>query len=353
MTAAGSTRTSSSSNPGSQPNSIAVDAGHVYWVNSAAGSIGRANIDGSGADNGFITGLKEPNGIAVNGTSIFWSTTPGPIGRANLNGSSVNKTLIPNDGEPCGLAVDSGHIWWASDRLAESTIGRAGLDGNFIQYEFAAIGTAFPCGIAVNSANVYWSDFGFFAGGSLIGRVDVATGKAVDQSFIAGGSAPCGIALDTSSHLYWANAGTDTIARANSDGTGVDQNFIATGGNQICGVAVDNLSSPPPVPPSAGVSTGGTGGGGGSGGDSTPPTTTITMGPGNKLAQHKAKFAFRSNEPNAHFTCKLEKAKPKPCTSPKTYKALKPGRHTFKVWAIDPAGNKATNPAKRTFKVPA
>ena len=333
---------------GNQPVAVAVDAGHIYWVNSGSESIGRADIDGSGVDNSFITGIKEPNGLAVNATSIFWSTTVGPIGRADINGTNVNKSFITKASLPCGLAVDSGHLWWVDDRLSESSIGRAGLDGSFVQPNFAEIGTAFPCGLVVNSANVYWSDVSLFAAGSLIGRVDVATGKAVDQSFIAGGSAPCGIALDTESHLFWANAGTDTIARANSDGTAVNQNFIATGGNQICGVAVDNLSPPSPLP------VGGSGGGGGGGSpDTIPPTTRITAGPGRKLAQGKARFSFRSNEARSHFQCKLDKGKPKPCPSPKTYKSLKSGTHTFKVWAIDAAGNKATQPAKRRFKVPA
>lgn len=338
-----------------RPGAVAVDVSHIYWASPDTEAIGRANIDGSGVDNSFVTGIKELNGIAVNATSIFWSTTAGPIGRASINGSGVNKSFITKAQEPCGLAVDSGHIWWADDRLTESTIGRASLDGSFVQPNFAEIGTAFPCGLVVNSANVYWSDLGFFAGGSSIGRVDTATGKAVDQSFIAGGSAPCGIALDTSSHLYWANAGTDTIARANSDGTAVDQNFIATGGNQICGVAVDNLTPPPP-PPIGGAGTSGGGGGGGSGGgsvDTTPPTTKINRGPGKKLAQGKAKFSFSSSEPSSTFTCKLDKSKPKPCASPKSYKALKPGRHTFKVWATDAAGNRAATPATRRFQVPA
>ena len=337
---------------GELPFAVAVDSSHIYWAEEGGNSIGRANIDGTGVNHSFITGITEPDSVAVNGSFIYWSTIPGPIGRANLDGSNVNKSFITKAIEPCGVALDAGHIYWADEVIGESRIGRASLDGSLADPEWAKIGNSFPCGIAVNSASVYWADFSI-GGGSMIGRVDTASGKNVDQSFIAGGSGPCGVTLDTSSHLYWANAGTSTIARANSDGTAVNQNFIATDGNQICGVAVDDLSPPPLPPPSGGGSSGGGAGGGGSAPDTTPPTTTITKGPGNKLAQGKAKFAFRANEPNSTFTCKLDKQKPKPCVSPKTYRGLKPGRHTFKVWATDAAGNKATTPAKRTFKVPA
>jgi hypothetical protein len=65
-----------------------------------------------------------------------------------------------------------------------------------------------------------------------------------------------------------------------------------------------------------------------------------------------AKFKFRSSEPLSTFLCKLDRRKAKRCKSPRTYKRLKPGRHVFRVWAIDAAGNKDPTPAKRRFRVP-
>jgi len=107
--------------------------------------------------------------------------------------------------------------------------------------------------------------------------------------------------------------------------------------------------------PEAGGGGGGAGGSGGSGAgkDATPPQTTIAKGPGSKLAQGKAKFSFRSSEAASTFTCKLDQRKPRPCRPPKSYTGLKPGRHAFKVWATDKAGNKDPTPAKGRFKVPA
>jgi streptogramin lyase len=323
---------------GELPFAVAVDSAHVYWVNQKSNSIGRANIDGSGVNNSFITGIAEPDGIAVNGSWIFWSTIPGPIGRANLDGSEPKPKLITAASEPCGLALDSGHVYWANDSIAPAHIGRAGLDGSFPQPEYVSV-EAFPCGVAVNSANVYWADTGFFGGGSKIGRADVATGKSVDPNFIAGASTPCGVALDNSSHLYWANVETGTIGRANSDGTAVNQSFVATGANQPCGVAVDSLASQPPINPTPTP-------------DVTPPQTTIIKGPGGKLGEGVAKFRFRSSEAGSHFACRLDRGKTRGCKSPRTYRGLKPGRHLFRVWATDATGNKDPTPAKRRFKVP-
>jgi hypothetical protein len=87
----------------------------------------------------------------------------------------------------------------------------------------------------------------------------------------------------------------------------------------------------------------------GGGGDPTqhPPTTSppppsmpvapkvkITSGPKKSGTATAARFKFRA-EPSAgaKFECKLDGAKWARCGSPKTYKKLKPARHTFRVRA--------------------
>ena len=50
-------------------------------------------------------------------------------------------------------------------------------------------------------------------------------------------------------------------------------------------------------------------------------------------------------------SCKLDKRKFKPCTSPKTYKQLKPGKHVFRVKARDRAGNVDKTPTVKRFKI--
>jgi hypothetical protein len=47
---------------------VAVDAGHVYWTHSVPimSTIGRANLDGTGVNQSFVTGASFPIGVAVN-----------------------------------------------------------------------------------------------------------------------------------------------------------------------------------------------------------------------------------------------------------------------------------------------
>jgi hypothetical protein len=91
--------------------------------------------------------------------------------------------------------------------------------------------------VARADAFVYWAS----ASTNSIGRANL-DGTGVNPSFITGANDPTGVAVDAA-HVYWANTGAapafDTrIGRANIDGTGADQGFISTT-SQPTGVAVD------------------------------------------------------------------------------------------------------------------
>lgn len=81
--------------------------------------------------------------------------------------------------------------------------------------------------------------------------------------------------------------------------------------------------------------------------DTTAPETTISK---RYLAVGTAKFWFGSNE-GASFLCRLDKGDFKSCSSPRSYKHLKAGKHTFKVKAVDAAGNVDQSPAIARFQL--
>ncbi|HEX3737922.1 MAG TPA: hypothetical protein VHV53_10300, partial [Solirubrobacterales bacterium] len=82
------------------------------------------------------------------------------------------------------------------------------------------------------SAYVYWGNLG----SGTIARANL-DGSGVDQSFIGGAGALNGVAVDAQ-HLYWAGAGSGTIGRADLDGQNVDQDFISIP-SYLAAVAVD------------------------------------------------------------------------------------------------------------------
>ena len=88
-------------------------------------------------------------------------------------------------------------------------------------------------------------------------------------------------------------------------------------------------------------------------GDTRPPDTKITKKPKRRVAAGKrAKFRFVvRGDVHATFECKLRKKKSfAPCSSPLRTKRLRPGKHVFRVRAIDRAGNVDPTPAKRRFR---
>ena len=52
------------------PCGVAVDGGHIYWPNSINGTIGRANLDGTGVNQGFVGGASRPCGVAIDADPI-------------------------------------------------------------------------------------------------------------------------------------------------------------------------------------------------------------------------------------------------------------------------------------------
>jgi virginiamycin B lyase len=219
------------------PCDVAVDATHIYWTNLRTETIGRANLDGSSVDENFVTGAHQPCGIAVDGNHIYWTNdvSSGSVGRANLNGTAPNQNFIPGVTSPAAVAVDAAHVYWTVN-VPSGAIGRANLDGTSPDESFIP-GITSPYQMAVDADHVYWTNDNTPA---TIGRANLDGTGTPNQSFMTGfpdGSA-YGIAVD-GQHLYWSE-GSDTIGRANLDGSSRDPSFI-TGGQGVTGIAIDSL----------------------------------------------------------------------------------------------------------------
>lgn len=86
------------------------------------------------------------------------------------------------------------------------------------------------------------------------------------------------------------------------------------------------------------------------GGDRQPPQTRILRGPARVGFERQAKFRFASSESQSTFQCKLDKKKWRGCANP-FKRTVKPGKHVFKVRAIDRFGNVDPTPARFGWRV--
>jgi hypothetical protein len=266
------------------PGGVAVDAAHVYWTYFDTDAIGRANLDGTGANPSFIAAPTSPGSqVAVDGAHIYWvskysdaaqgppflgSPGTGAIGRANLDGTGVDPTFISGITLPAGgLAVDGSHLYWTSYLNAglslsagpfPGAIGRANLDGTGVQENFISANPT-AAGVAVDEARVWWINSAPKGTGPTPGAASILV-DGLERANLDGTGAEfviepsdafffgSAIAVNDA-HVYWS--GFDSIGRSNLDGSAVDQCFI-TGPDARGGVAVDALGPPPssdPGPP--------------------------------------------------------------------------------------------------------
>jgi hypothetical protein len=209
----------------------------VYWANEPSGSIGRAKINGSAANDNFITGLDLPEAVAVDSKFVYWAEggTPDRIGRANLDGTGVNRNFITSGvSSPLGIAVTANSgIYWLN-RVAGNPVGHANIDGSTPVGDLFQTGSIDPCGLGADQSFVYWLNT---SGDLRIGRAALS-GAGPDPNFITIANAGCGVTADPT-FLYWdAN---DSIGRAPVGGGSSDAAFIpAAAAGAPCGVAVNS-----------------------------------------------------------------------------------------------------------------
>lgn len=146
--------------------------------------------------------------------------------------------------------------------------------------------------------------------------------------------------------------GSIAIDRGNSFGSTIDQRGLprpsdfpdvsnAEGGDGS-DIGAFELQVPPPVPTPVRVQE--------LPGDTTPPNTRIVKGPARIGYGREAKFRFASTEAQSTFQCKLDKKRWRGCRNP--YKrTVKPGKHLFKVRAIDRFGNVDPTSARFGWRV--
>ena len=245
---------------------------YVFWAsNNSANPIGRANLDGSEANQNFLPASPYfAPAVAVDGSHVYWTDGTQTIERANLDGTEVISNFVPGATAVRGLTVAGSFIYWSSG----TCVGRANLNGSGAENCFTGDGEG-TNQVAVGGNRIYWTNrnFGYISSSDMQGE-DVeeefyegesGNGLAAAQDgiyFTNGkhgitfmsysgkeiieGIAPThggyGLAV-SGNYLYWA---AGSIGRVNLQKGELDEEFIKPA-SPAYDVAVEPSTGPPPT----------------------------------------------------------------------------------------------------------
>ena len=356
------------------PNRAATDAsGNVYVTDSGNGRIQEFNSTGTyqsqfgalGSGNGQFLPLSAL-GIAVDsaGNSYVVDKLGSRVEKFNSSGTFVTAWggTGTNNGQfatPSGIATDgSGNVYVVD--TGNSRIQEFDSSGNFIT-KWGTVGAGdgqftTPSGVAVDSTgDVYVADSGnsriqkFDSSGNFITKWGtVGTG---DGQFGPSATVPLDIAIGPSDNVVVVDATNNRVEKFRPIGT-----FITKWGTAGSGTSQFTL------PSGVAIASGGevyvvdqgnnrverfqeT--------DVTAPTTSLDSGPSG-ISGPDVSFTFSSPDSpllGPGFECRFDTAEWESCGSPKAYSNLSDGSHTFRVRAVDAAGNPDPSATVRTWTV--
>lgn len=219
-------------------------AAHVYWSDSDAATLWRANEDGSAAS--VIVPLAagaEPRGIAIDEAAgfFYWAENgTNRIRRAGLDGAGPQDIITTGLVFPADIEIDvaAGKLYWADRDL--DIIRRANLDGSGAEtiVSVPAPGnTAAPYFLELDPARnkLYWSDFD----SGIIHRANL-DGSAM-ENFVSGLDRVRDIEI-LNDMIYWTDRDTRLVQRQNLNGTGRETLYGPSGLVLPHGLALDPSS---------------------------------------------------------------------------------------------------------------
>jgi YVTN family beta-propeller protein len=314
---------------------ITPDGRHIYVTTAANDSVTVIDTATNSAVGGQISVGDNPRDIAI---------TPDGRRAYVINGLSNNVSIIDTASNsvvatiPVGsfpreatVTPDGGRVIVTSDAglsaIDTTTNAVTPIQAGNGSLDVRAVPNQGPTAAFTSASAVAGSPTSFDASGS-----SDPDGSVAHYSWEFGDGSTLADAGATPAHTY-AVAGTYTVKLTTTDNEGCSTQFVFTGQTASCnGKPVAATQSQVTVAP-----------------DSTAPTVKIGKLK-KKYETSKVKITFTSSEPGSTFACKLDKKKAKGCSSPVTYKHLKPGKHIFRLSAVDAAGNQS-QASKAKFKV--
>src|SRR4029078_6423811 len=86
--------------------------GQIFETNAGSGTIGEYTTSGATLNASLVSGLSNPNGLAVSGSDLFVvNTGTGTVGEYTTSGATVNASLISGLTSPISIAVSGSNLY--------------------------------------------------------------------------------------------------------------------------------------------------------------------------------------------------------------------------------------------------
>ena len=178
-----------------EPNGIAVDATSLYWTDQTGGTVMKVATDG-GAPTTLAFGRPSPGGIAIDAVNVYWTefVATGHVMEVPLGGGA-SLTLASAQNAPSAIAANDGVVAWTD--FGGGDVEKVLLSTGVVAT--LSSGQGRPGGIAAVGANGYFCDL---SGGTVM-KVGVGGGAA--STLASGLTSPNGLTADDAG-VYWSES---------------------------------------------------------------------------------------------------------------------------------------------------
>ena len=209
---------------------LATARGNIYvanYLSGTSGSIGEYTNSGATINASLISGLNNPDMVAVSGQNLFvgvyadGSSGSGYISEYSTSGALENSSLISNLSGPVGIAISGSDLFVAN--YTAGTIGEYTTSGTTVNADLIS-GLSQPEMIAISGNDLFVAN----RSGGTVGEY-TTSGQTVNASLISNLSDPYALAV-SGSDLYVSGVGTPyKIGEYTTSGSTVDASLINLG----------------------------------------------------------------------------------------------------------------------------
>ncbi len=194
------------------PSSLVVSGSSLWWTDALNGMVHSCDAPAAGCPDGInmmYAGDTQPTSIAIDTGSVWWLSawSGGRVEQCTANAcTGTSEALVENQTGVHALTIDATNVYWTMpDRVL--TASRLIPDGGAAIVTTLASGMARPWGIAVDATDVYFTNLN----GGTVMKVSKSGGDPI--VIAANLSSPFGIAVDAT-NVYFTSSGDGRVLRA-------------------------------------------------------------------------------------------------------------------------------------------